>query len=116
MSWDYFALFAIVALLFWGWGAFAAWRGKRPAVVYTFTCLGLVVFFSFIVGMWISLERPPMRTMGERPVCGIRFFFRWRESSLTAVGSINGFSVSVPFCHWCLSASIYSSPKYTIRL
>lgn len=37
MSWDYFALFAIVALLFWGWGAFAAWRGKRPAVVYTFT-------------------------------------------------------------------------------
>ena len=35
MSWDYFALFAIVALLFWGWGAFAAWRGKRPAVVYT---------------------------------------------------------------------------------
>ena len=36
MSWDYFALFAIVALLFWGWGAFAAWRGKRPAVVYTF--------------------------------------------------------------------------------
>ena len=30
MSWDYFALFAIVALLFWGWGAFAAWRGKTP--------------------------------------------------------------------------------------
>ena len=44
MSWDYFALFAIVALLFWGWGAFAAWRGKRPAVVYTFTCLGLLSF------------------------------------------------------------------------
>lgn len=65
MSWDYFALFAIVALLFWGLGAFAAWRGKRPVVVYTLTCLGLAVFFSFIVGMWISLERPPMRTMGE---------------------------------------------------
>lgn len=64
MSWDYFALFAIVALLFWGLGAFAAWRGKRPVVVYTLTCLGLAVFFSFIVGMWISLERPPMRTMG----------------------------------------------------
>ena len=36
MSWDYFALFAIVALLFWGLGAFAAWRGKRPAVVYLY--------------------------------------------------------------------------------
>lgn len=44
MSWDYFALFAIVALLFWGLGAFAAWRGKRPVVVYTLTCLGLAVF------------------------------------------------------------------------
>ena len=43
MSWDYFALFAIVALLFWGLGAFAAWRGKRPVVVYTLTCLGLAV-------------------------------------------------------------------------
>lgn len=72
MSWDYFALFAIVALLFWGLGAFAAWRGKRPAVVYTFTCLGLVVFFSFIVGMWIFWN---VLRCGrwERPVCGIRF-------------------------------------------
>ena len=65
MSWDYFALFAIVALLFWGWGAFAAWRGKRPAVVYTFTCLGLVAFSVSLSVCGISLERPPMRTMGE---------------------------------------------------
>lgn len=96
MSWDYFALFAIVALLFWGWGAFAAWRGKRPAVVYTFTCLGLVVFsvsLSVCGFLWNVLRCGRW----ERPVCGIRFFFRWRESSLTAVGSINGFSVSVPF-------------------
>ena len=107
MSWDYFALFAIVALLFWGLGAFAAWRGKRPVVVYTLTCLGLAVFFSFIVGMWISLERPPMRTMGETRL--------WQESSLTVVGGTNGFSVSVPSCPWCLSASIFLGPKYTTR-
>ena len=105
MSWDYFALFAIVALLFWGLGAFAAWRGKRPVVVYTLTCLGLAVFFSFIVGMWISLERPPMRTMGET-----RLWY-----SLTVVGGTNGFSVSVPSCPWCLSASIFLGPKYTTR-
>ena len=114
MSWDYFALFAIVALLFWGLGAFAAWRGKRPVVVYTLTCLGLAVFFSFIVGMWISLERPPMRTMGETrlwysfflPLAGIITYSRW---------STNGFSVSVPSCPWCLSASIFLGPKYTTR-
>ena len=82
MSWDYFALFAIVALLFWGLGAFAAWRGKRPVVVYTLTCLGLAVFFSFIVGMWISLERPPMRTMGETRL--------WYSFFLPLAGIITG--------------------------
>ena len=114
MSWDYFALFAIVALLFWGLGAFAAWRGKRPVVVYTLTCLGLAVFFSFIVGMWISLERPPMRTMGETRLW-YSFFLPLQESSLTVVGGTNGFSVSVPSCPWCLSASIFLGPKYTTR-
>ena len=99
MSWDYFALFAIVALLFWGWGAFAAWRGKRPAVVYTFTCLGLVVFFSFIVGMWISLERPPMRTMGETrlwysfflPLAGIITYGRWKYKWILSFSCILSF-------------------------
>ena len=31
MSWDYFALFAIVALLFWGLGAVAAWQIGRAS-------------------------------------------------------------------------------------
>ena len=44
MSLDYFALFAIVALLFWGLGAVAAWRGKRPVVVY-FDLSGLGCLF-----------------------------------------------------------------------
>jgi len=65
MSWDQFVIFAIVALLCWGIGAVAAWRGKRQWMVYTATLAGLAVFFAFILGMWISLERPPMRTMGE---------------------------------------------------
>ena len=111
MSWDYFALFAIVALLFWGLGAFAAWRGKRPVVVYTLTCLGLAVFFSFIVGMWISLERPPMRTMGETRL----WYSFFLPLAGTVVGGTNGFSVSVPSCPWCLSASIFLGPKYTTR-
>lgn len=42
--------------------------------------------FAFILGMWISLERPPMRTMGETrlwysfflPLAGIITYSRWR--------------------------------------
>ena len=65
MSWEHFILFAIAALICWGLGAFTAWKGKKPAWTYGFTLLGLAIFFSFILGMWISLERPPMRTMGD---------------------------------------------------
>lgn len=86
MSWDYFVFFAVAALLLWGVGAFAAWRGRRPAMAYTFTLAGLAVFFGFIVAMWISLERPPMRTMGETrlwysfflPLAGLITYSRWK--------------------------------------
>lgn len=40
MSWDYFIFFAIVALICWAIGAFAAWKGKRKALVYGFTLAG----------------------------------------------------------------------------
>mgnify|MGYP003106921218 CR=1 FL=1 len=71
MSWEYFILFAIAALVCWALGAFAAWKG---------------IFFSFIIGMWISLERPPMRTMGETrlwysfflPLAGLITYARWK--------------------------------------
>ena len=58
MNWEYFILFAIAALVCWALGAFAAWKGTKPGWAYGFTFLGLAIFFSFIIGMWISLERP----------------------------------------------------------
>lgn len=86
MSWDYFAAFAIAALHFWGFGAFAAWRGRKPILIYSFTLIGLIIFFAFIVSMWISLDRPPMRTMGETrlwysfflPLAGLITYTRWK--------------------------------------
>lgn len=86
MSWDYFSLFAIAALIFWGLGAATAWKDKKPALVYGFTAIGLLIFFTFILGMWISLERPPMRTMGETrlwysfflPLAGLITYSRWK--------------------------------------
>ena len=76
--WNYFIYFAMVAVLLWAAGACAAWK-DRKVVAYSATIAGLVVFFSYILIMWISLDRPPMRTMGD-----LRAF---RSS----------------FCHGCLS-------------
>ena len=86
MSWDHFVIFAMAALLCWAIGAVAAWKEKGQFVVYAATLAGLAVFFAFILGMWISLERPPMRTMGETrlwysfflPLAGIITYSRWR--------------------------------------
>ena len=86
MSWEHFIWFAIAALICWSLGAFAAWKGKKLVWAYGFTLLGLVIFFSFILGMWISLERPPMRTMGETrlwysfflPLAGLITYVRWK--------------------------------------
>ena len=65
MSWEYFILFAIAALVCWALGAFAAWKGTKTGWAYGLTFLGLAIFFSFIIGMWISLERPPIADNGE---------------------------------------------------
>jgi len=85
VSWEQFIYFAIVAVLLWAVGAWAAWR-EKTALAYTSTIIGLGAFFSFILMMWISLERPPLRTMGETrlwysfflPLAGIIVYSRWK--------------------------------------
>lgn len=85
MIWSYFIIFAVVSVVLWAIGAWAAWRNRR-IIAFGTTGLGLVVFFSYILIMWITLERPPLRTMGETrlwysfflPLAGIIVFSRWQ--------------------------------------
>ena len=85
MSWDLFAWFALSAVGCWAAGSFFAWRDRRlPAL--GFSVLGLLVYASFIVGFWLALERPPLRTQGETrlwysfflPLAGALVYSRWR--------------------------------------
>ena len=66
--WNYFIYFAMVAVLLWAAGACAAWK-DRKVVAYSATIAGLVVFFSYILIMWISLDR--LCAPWVRRVCGI---------------------------------------------
>ena len=85
MIWSYFIIFAVVSVVLWAIGAWAAWRNRR-ILAFGATGLGLVIFFSYILIMWITLERPPLRTMGETrlwysfflPLAGIIVFSRWQ--------------------------------------
>ena len=85
MSWNSFIYFAIAAVVLWASGAATAYKSKKKTVPSLLTGLGLVVFFAFILGLWMSLERPPLRTMGETrlwysfflPLAGLLTYQRW---------------------------------------
>ena len=95
MSWDLFIWFALGAVLFWAVGAFFAWKG-RSAMVYAFSITGLAIFFAFIAGMWITLERPPLKTMGETrlwysfflSLAGIIVYSRWRYKWILSFSTV----------------------------
>ena len=95
VTWEQFIYFAIAAVLLWAVGAWAAWREKKT-LAYTSTIVGLVVFFSFILMMWISLERPPLRTMGETrlwysfflPLAGIIVYSRWKYKWILSFSTV----------------------------
>ena len=85
MIWSYFIVFALLSVALWTTGAWAAWR-NRSRLAFAATGLGLAVFFAYILIMWITLERPPLRTMGETrlwysfflPLAGIIVYSRWQ--------------------------------------
>ena len=86
MMWQYLVWFAAAAVICWLAGAVMAFKAKSIKPATTMSVLGSVVFFSYIVMMWIALERPPLRTMGETrlwysfflSLAGIAVFVRWR--------------------------------------
>ncbi len=64
MSWDTFYIYAAAAALCWIAGTLFAFRRHRNRAIAT-TATGSLIFLIFIAGLWISLQRPPLRTMGE---------------------------------------------------
>lgn len=93
--WNDFIYFAVAALLLWATGAWGAWKDKK-ALAYGATITGLAVFFSYILVMWITLDRPPMRTMGETrlwyslflPLAGIIVYSRWNYKWLLSFSTL----------------------------
>jgi len=105
MNWDYFVYFAVAAMIFWIAGAIAAWKNAAAWKTYLLTLTGLAIFFTFILTLWISLERPPMRTMGETrlwysfflPVVGLITYSRGKYKWIL------GFSAIMAFIFICVN-------------
>lgn len=84
MTWTLFPYFAIASVLLWAFGAISAWRDKSKGA-FLFTVAGIALFFVFILGLWLTMKHPPLRTMGETrlwysallPVVGLGVYGRW---------------------------------------
>ena len=84
IGWNDFIWFVLSAVLCWIPGAFLGWKNSRKAIAVSLA--GTAIFLGFIIALWISLERPPMRTQGETRLwyslfisfIGILVYSRWR--------------------------------------
>ncbi|NCB68630.1 MAG: cytochrome C assembly protein [Bacteroidia bacterium] len=92
MSWDHFTAFAIPVLISWMLAIITLFATKKRWLNKIFTLAGIVGFATFIVLLWISLDRPPMRTMGETRLwytfflstIGFVMYAKWKYSWIQA--------------------------------
>lgn len=96
MSWDSFIYFALASIFLWTTGALTAYKSKTKLVPTLLTVGGLLVFSVFIAGLWHSLERPPLRTMGETrlwysfflPVASLITYQRWNYKWILSFSTV----------------------------
>ena len=85
IGWNIFPLFAIATALLAVVGSVMALSNRRLSAL-VISSFSVVVLGVFVVLLWIGLERPPMRTMGETRlwyslfllVAGVATYARWR--------------------------------------
>ncbi|MBP6611025.1 MAG: cytochrome c biogenesis protein CcsA [Paludibacter sp.] len=65
MSWDNYLYFALPAIVMWVIAIVLILMKKSNRLFEAFALVGTLAFVSFVVLYWVSIERPPMRTMGE---------------------------------------------------
>ena len=85
LGWNIFPWFAVAtALLAVVASVLALFKRRTPALILS--SLAVVVLATFVAMLWLALERPPMRTMGETRlwysffllVAGVATYARWR--------------------------------------
>jgi len=95
MSWTLFPYFALTAMVLWGAGAFFAGKDKAKSGIIL-SIAGSVIFLAFILMMWVSIQRPPMRTMGETrlwyilfiSLAGLFIYGRWKYNWILAFSAV----------------------------
>ena len=80
MTWNNFLFFALPAIMLWISAGILVYTKTNRRLVDILVLAGITVLAAFIVTLWIGLERPPLRTMGETRL--------WYSFFLSSVGFI----------------------------
>ena len=95
ITWDIFIFFAVPAIACSVLASVLALCGQRKGGV-AFSVLSILVLAAFIGGMWVSLQRPPLRTMGETRlwysffagISGLFTYLRWRYKWILSFSTV----------------------------
>lgn len=96
MSWDIFNWLGPIAASCWFAALFILFILKKPLMADLAMIAGIALLAVFIAGLWVSLDRPPMRTMGETrlwysfflSLLGFLTYKRWKYPWLLALSSV----------------------------
>lgn len=95
MGWDIFIYFAVAAIGFSIAASAAAFSGWRKVAV-TCSVSSILVLAGFIGLLWITLDRPPLRTMGETRLwysffafaAGLFTYLRWKYKWILSFSTV----------------------------
>lgn len=89
MNWLYYPYFYYAITLLWAVAFVLFFRGKHVKAARTgfaLTVAGTMLIVVFTVMLWVKLDRPPLRTLGETrlwyslflPLIGLAVYYKWR--------------------------------------
>ncbi len=90
MIWEFFTYFGLSSLFLWTISAVVVYipfiKKSRNKISIILASLGVLSLSVFICILWIQLERPPLRTLGETrlwysvflPIIGVFSYIKWK--------------------------------------
>ena len=108
ITWNIFIWFGVTAIILATAGATAAlcandhWAAcsvkyrQRRTIAVSLTVAAVAVMTAFIIGLWSTLQRPPLRTMGETRlwysffalISGLLTYLRWRYKWILSYSTV----------------------------
>ncbi|RUS65810.1 Cytochrome c biogenesis protein CcsA [Saezia sanguinis] len=85
MTWSWFPPLALAAICCWLLAGVLAYLHKRR-IALVLQLAGILILVVFIAGLWHTLQRPPLRTMGETrlwyafflSIAGLLVYWHWK--------------------------------------